>query len=355
MKRILAAAILFAIVFTCSSCNSPGKQTAQPFIPPEENVMPVEAFGTVKATDIREIVLPFPAIIEKLHVIECQKVMAGDVLVTIDLTEYKKQVAEKKLEINNLNDGIEKAQKIYQNEQTHLYNNSHPDIRKLLYNLTNAKVELEKMQQKLAAKISLYNANALSHQELTEFQEQVDGKIEDIKDIELSIDILKYQKQKELEKLQEALDQDKNRYALLTVELEEMESKLQVGFMKNNSIISGIEHGIVSEIGYMPGAYVNPQSKILRIMNLDSLVIEANVDEQFISMVKKDAKVHILPEADRSHTYSGKVIYISAMANSINGETTILVLISIDKPDDFLLPNFNVEVNIETDSNSDNK
>lgn len=350
MKRIYATVIFVILVFTYASCDSPAKKTAQPFIPPDETVLPVEAFGTVKTADIREIVLPFPAIIEKLHVVEFQKVIAGDVLFTIDLAEYKNQITEKELEIKNLYDEIEKAQQIYKEEQTYLYSNSHPDIKKLFYSLINAKEELERMQQKLSVKESLFNANSISHQELTEFQVQVDGKIKDVKDIELSIDILKYQKQKELEKLQEALDQDKNRHALLTVELKDMKSKLQVSFIKESSIISGIENGIVSEIGYMPGAYVSPQCKILRIMNLDSLVIEANVDEQFISKVKKDAKVHILPEADRSHTYIGKVTFISAMANNVNGETTIPVLISIDNPDDFLLPNFNVEVIIEVDS-----
>lgn len=352
MKRIFTAALLCTIVFTCASCDSTDKKTAQPFIPPDETVLPVEAFGTVKAADIREIVLPFPAVIERLHVAEGQKVKAGDVLVSIGLTEYKNQIAEKAMEIEKLYESIEKAQQIYENEQVHFSSNSHPDMKKLLYGLNNAKEELENMQQKLAAKKLLYNDNCISHQELTEFQEQVDGKAKDIKDIELSIEILKSQKQKELEKLQEALNQDKNNHTLLAAELEDMKSKLQVSFLKNNSIISEMENGLVSEIGYVPGAYASPQCRILRMINLDSLVIEANVDEQFISKVKKDAKVHIIPEADRSHTYSGKVAFISAIASNISGETAIPVQISIEKPDGFLLPNFNVEVNIDVDSNS---
>lgn len=349
MKRILAAALLCTIIFMCASCDSTDKKKAQPFIPPDETVLPVEAFGTVKAVDIREIVLPFPVSVETLHIAEGQKVKAGDVLVSIDLSEYKKQITEKEMEVERLNKQIEEAQKIYRNEQSYLYSNSHPDIKKLLYSLTSSKEELENMQQKLADKILLYNVNCISHQEVTAFQEQVDSKTKDVKDIELSIDILKSQKQKELEKMQEAINQDKNNHTFLAAELEDMKSKLQVSFLKNTSIISEMGNGLVCEIGYIPGAYVSQQCKILRIMNLDSLVIEANVDEQFISKVKKDAKARIIPEADRSRTYNGKVAFISAMANNINGETTIPVQISIEKPDGFLLPNFNAEVYIDVD------
>lgn len=354
MKKILAI-ILSAFVFMCASCDNPDKKASQPFIPPDETALPVEAFGTVKVTDIREIILPVPVVMGKLHVTEYQKVKAGDVLASIDLTEYNSQVAEKELEVKQLQEGILKAQQIYQNELDHLNNNSHPDIKKLLFDLSSAKEDMKRMQQKLTIKEALFSTDSISQQELTEFQEQVDGKSKGIKDIELSIDILKYQKQKELEKLQDTLGQDRNKHELLTAELEDMYNKLHVSFIKNNSIISEIDNGIVNEIGFAPGAYINPQSRILRIMDLDSLAVEANVDEQFISKVKKDAKVHIIPEADRTHTYTGNVTFISAGANSMNGETTIPVLISIEKLDDFLLPNFNVEVIIEVDSKTDNK
>lgn len=347
MRKMLLAAIPALLMCVFVSCGGAEKETAQPFIPPDEVLQPIEAFGIVIAADIREIVLPFPAVIEKLHVTEYQKVGAGDVLVTLDLTEYRSRIAEKEREMKLLQDEIAKSRQSYENEQDQLDNNRYPDIKKLLFELTCATEELEKNLQKLSVKESLYESGAISQQELADFENQVNNHIDGVKDIEHSLELLKYQKQRELTKLQDALLQNTNKLSLLSAELEGLSNKLLASFMKNNQIVSGVSNGIVCDIDFLPGDYVNPQSKILRIMNFDSLVIEAGIDEQFISNVKKDAKVHIIPEADRSHTCTGKVCFISSAAENMNGETTVPVVISIDDPDGFLLPNFNVELMIE--------
>ena len=347
MRRIPLIITLSILVFTCVSCSTTDHKSSQPFIPPDETELPVEAFGRVKATDVIDILLPFPAVIEKIHVTEGQRVKAGDVLVSINMTDYLKQIKEKEMEIKKLHEIILKENQIYQGELDQFNNNSHPDMKKLQYNLIDSKEEHKRMEQKLTDKIELFNFGAISLKELTELKDQVDDKNEDVKEIELSIDILKYQKQKDLEKLQDARGQNTNRYELLTAELDDMSSKLDISFLKNSSIVAVPDNGIVCEIGYIPGAYINPYSRIIRIMDLNSLAIEANIDEQFISKVKKDAGVQIIPEADRNRIYTGKVTFISSMANSVNGETTIPVMISIEDPDDFLFPNLNVEVLID--------
>lgn len=92
---------------------------------------------------------------------------------------------------------------------------------------------------------------------------------------------------------------------------------------------------------------MDPNTKAFTIVNLDSLLIEANVVEEFIRDVDLGSRVKIVPIADRTKEYTGKVIFISQIAFNNNGETVIPVRISIDNLDSFLLPNYNVDVFID--------
>ena len=84
-------------------------------------------------------------------------------------------------------------------------------------------------------------------------------------------------------------------------------------------------------------------------MDTDSLVIEANVDEQFIKAVKLGARAYIIPEWDRSQEYKGKVTFLSAYAIQQNSETVIPVQISLDEKYNGLLPGFNTEIEIDVE------
>ena len=77
-----------------------------------------------------------------------------------------------------------------------------------------------------------------------------------------------------------------------------------------------------------------------------TLIIEADVSEEFIKDVKIGDNAAIISLADPSKEYKGKSTTISNMAVKKNGETIVPVEISIDNNDGFLLPNFNVDVEI---------
>jgi multidrug resistance efflux pump len=103
---------------------------------------------------------------------------------------------------------------------------------------------------------------------------------------------------------------------------------------------------MVFDIGYREGDIATPERKLLSIANLDSIIVQANVVEEFIKDVKVGAEVTIIPQADKTKTYKGKVIYISSKAILDNGVTEVPTHISIDSKDGFLLPGFNVDVKI---------
>jgi multidrug resistance efflux pump len=129
-------------------------------------------------------------------------------------------------------------------------------------------------------------------------------------------------------------------------ELKYLNSRLTKSYLSGNNIISDMENGVVFDLGYTPGDILSPGSKLFSIASLDSMVIQADVPEEFIKDVNMDAEVEIIPTKDKSQSYKGKVTRISEMAVQKNGDTVFPVEISIDNPDGLLSINSNVDLEI---------
>lgn len=139
---------------------------------------------------------------------------------------------------------------------------------------------------------------------------------------------------------------EKEKVAILSSTLDSLKSKLKKSYMKDNNIVSDVANGVVYDVGYQNGDIASAGKKVLSIKNLDTMYIKADVAEEFIKDVKLGADVSIVPAADASKEYKGKVTKIADMAIEKNNQTIVPVEISIDNKDGFLLPNFNVEVKI---------
>lgn len=214
-----------------------------------------------------------------------------------------------------------------------------PDIKKLVNDLNYANYALSKALSEQETKKKLLESGAISRYEYDEFLRGIDEKRKNAEDIKYSMDILMHEKEQGI-----AIQNQKAES--IESEISQMKDKLKRSYISGNNIVSDTDNGIVFEIGYKPGDMVSPTKKVLSIMNLDTIVVKADVAEEFIRDVKMGANAEILLIADKSKQYKGKVINISNRAVVKNGETVVSVEISIDNKDDFLLPNFNVDVEI---------
>ena len=68
---------------------------------------------------------------------------------------------------------------------------------------------------------------------------------------------------------------------------------------------------------------------------------------RFIKDVAKDAAAIVKPLADPDREYHGKVTLISSVAINRNGETVVPIQIELEDMDSFLLPGFNVDVEVQ--------
>ena len=327
MKRIILAVLAVAMLLTTAACGSQ-VAASSPETKAVEPKQSIEAYGIVKATDIENITLEFQAPITKIHVKEGQKVTAGQPLVTLDITDLTAQIENKKLALQAAENNRNLAEK-------------NTDLRKLQNDLKNAQDIYNKDTKDLVSKEKLYEDGSMSLSELEACKKLVESDKKNIADITYAIE--SRNNNKGMEKEQKGIES-----AILESDIKLLNNKLIKPYINGSDIISDVGNGLVYDIwDDAAGDIADPQKKLLSLMNLDSLIIEANVPEEFIKDVKTGAEVEITPTADKTKKYAGKVTYISSKAYSNNGETLVTVFVSIDNKDDFLLPYFNVDVKIK--------
>jgi multidrug resistance efflux pump len=327
-KRLLALLMIGALVMT-AACSKPAKDAAGETAPAPEPKKTVEAFGVIEANDIQSISLDIVASVEKVDIKEGQQVKKGDVLLSLNLKQYLESIESKQHELSITRlEGEKLAVEI-----------ANPEIEKLNNDLNFANLQLQKASTELEAQEKLYKSGAISKYEYDEFVKAVDAKRKNAEDIKYSLDVMLRSNS-----LGSAIQ--KERAASVESEIRQLKDKISRDYISESNIICTMDNGIVYELECKAGDVINPEKKLLGMMNLDTIVVKADVAEEFIKDVKLGAKVEIIPVADKSKQYNGKVISIAKNAVAQNGETVIPVEISIDNKDSFLLPNFNVDVKI---------
>ncbi|MGD8400265.1 MAG: efflux RND transporter periplasmic adaptor subunit [Bacillota bacterium] len=279
----------------------------------------VEAYGTIKAREYKDLNLEFPAQITKVPVRDGQRVKLGEALIYLNISSFQAQLKSKENELNTARFELLKQEKV----------------------LRDAQEAYAKARRNLLDKERLLREGALSRQEVDDYRDVVLVKEQAVTDIKLARD--QSQGINRIGVLQEKV-------RVLEYDLARMRRKLDQSFLKGNVIVSDFQNAVVYGIncaaGYTVGMGDNQQQKLLSIMNLDSLYVSAEVAEEFIKDIKLGMAAVITPLADRKRQYHGKVIQIAAMAEKDNGETNVAVEVFLTDGDSFLRPNFNVDVEI---------
>jgi len=143
-----------------------------------------------------------------------------------------------------------------------------------------------------------------------------------------------------------SMDIQKEKIASIESDLSQLRKKLSKGFIRGSSVVSEFKHGLVESVHVAPGDIFAINANLLRLVDLDSLVVEAEVPEYLVKGVKVGSKVDILPVSYSDKTYKGKVVKVADMGIVKNGETVVLTEISIEKADKYVRPNFSVDVKI---------
>ncbi len=138
----------------------------------------------------------------------------------------------------------------------------------------------------------------------------------------------------------------RTKIAVVEAELERLQEQSNRAYISNDAIVCDVRVGVVSEIGYVEGDLISRERPLCNIIDLDSIIVEASIPEEFIAALKIGSTATVVPIADNARSYEGTVSRIASLATKNNGETVVPVEITLDTGDGFLLPNFNVDVSI---------
>lgn len=339
----------------------------------------IEAWGSVDAQTIKQIYIDFPATVTQVYVTQGQRIKEGDKLLSLNYEEYKSKIAQKetelgldKIEVNSSNKTDTSSAKQIADLKTEvkainerLANGTDTDLIELQNQLKKSKDDLTQAETDLELAEQLLEAGSGSEDEVRVLKNKIATLKSDIGNTEQKITNTKKDKQQKVNTLntQIASLQDgvnntqlskstaKTTYAVKeqvsSLEIAQMRDKCVRDYIQGNDVISDIPSGVIKSISAVEGGKVgNDGSTVLEIIDTNSLVIKANVSEEFIKDVAIGETVDIIPYADREKVFKGRVKEIQQMAVSNNGEVVIPIIIEATEESPYLQYGYSVDVTI---------
>lgn len=363
----------------------------------------VMAFGKVVSPRQRNILIGVSSTLNRFNFTQGDLIKRGDVIADLDISShrYQIQVAEQNLkkarlqllqyeqeyeksgkqidqEYRSLSITLETATK----ELVHLKNEynrkkalfsdkNDPAYLKLVSEGHRAKEALVLAEENHKKNQTLYKNDAISEQSLTQSAGQVEEAQNRVYNNELGIESYNASMRSELEQLElritskegsvknnetrlknmsspeiTAIEIQKTQIQLQEQELQQMKDKLETSYLQKGDLVADFDRGILSQSYAVDGDILTPGQKVCTILDADSLRVEAQIPEEFIKDVAIGDTAIITPTSDQGRIYTGVVSKIAAMADYKNGETVVTIFVDIQDNDGFLLPNFNVDVQI---------
>lgn len=336
--KIKVVLMLIIVIISAVGCNVEGSETTVEEVDLSHERSSIEAFGVVKPEEFMDIIIDFNSVVNEVSVNEGQYLNLNDPILLLDMSQYKAEISDTVSELNI-------AELEYQ--QISMGFEDLTEVERLKNNIKYAETMYQNKVNELDANEKLFEEGVISKEKYNQSKlnaEEAKNNIENLK-LELNnAENLIYNK----------TQSDKAKYAVQSEYIAQIKNKLNIlqnklnkSYIAGNQIVSMYENAVVYDIQYEPGHITDVSKKAFSIANLDSLIIEAEVVEEFIKDIQEGLKVKIVPAADRSKEYEGCVMYISKMAYNKNGGTVVPIKISIDNNDSFLQLNFNVDVYIE--------
>ena len=84
--------------------------------------------------------------------------------------------------------------------------------------------------------------------------------------------------------------------------------------------------------------------KVLEIIDANTVVVRAEVPEEFVIHIKEGDKAEIIPKADKTKKIIGTVTQISKVAIEKDGERIVKVEVKPDDKEGLLKPGYSADV-----------
>ena len=343
------------------------------------------AWGEVTYEKVYDIIIDFPSFVTEVKVKEGDLVSLGQQLVSLDMSEYlgsidklQEQLAASKAALENtsqdtaaLSADIAQLKKDIETKAQEYNQETNSDLKILKTSLELAKTELENAKRDVREHQALHDAGSSPQNVLDQYVDILVIKEKALSDVENNIEKTKSALRAELDQLnialqskQSQLDQiqksntantamQSSSVSVSRIDLKLMRNKSAKEFLKGSHIVSHVENAIVQGIGVINGSAVGAQhmpTRVLQLIDADSVVVSAEVEEEFIKNVVPGMTVTIVPTSDSKMSIPGTVIHISSLAVEKDGKRIVRVQVKPQDPQGDLKPGYSADVYFPMDN-----
>ena len=379
---VLAALFIAVGIFFYQKNTIAAAQAAAATASADQTAGKINAWGEVKYTHMEDISIDFPALVTDIPVKEGDRVTLGQPLVTLDLSEYngnieklKQQLAVNQAalptaeqDISALQADIAQIQSEISRKTREYNDGTNADLKLLQDSLDLTKKQLATAETDLQNYQSLYDAGAIPKATLDQYADALDQRRKAVSDVQNNIQKAKTALKDELDKLNILLKSKQAQLSQLKlgntanttkqqggissaqVDLDVMAAKTSKDYINGNQIVSNIKNGIVQNIMVSNAAHLGVRgapTRVLQIIDADSIVISAEVYEEYIGSVKIGKTVKIVPTSAPAILLTGTVTQIPDLAVEKNGRRVIRVLVKPDDPNYLLKPGYTADIYFE--------
>ncbi|CAM5795452.1 MULTISPECIES: efflux RND transporter periplasmic adaptor subunit [Brevibacillus] len=331
LGTVLAAVSLIAA--GCSEPSSAGPSESAPVV----KVWKADMAGTsaisngkIAAADEIQVVSKLSGKVAQVNVKEGSVVKKGDILVTLEATDYLEQMKQAEAAIASAQARLHDTQAGARTQE----------LQRLASGVEQAKATLQVAENTANRMKALFDSGAISQAE--------------------------YEKTTlDLEKARTALDQAQAQYdlakegptsntiAALQAEVSRLQSSLELA--KNtyqNTMIQSPISGIVAKKNIDPGEMAQPGAPLLVLVNMDRVKVEASVPQEQINQIKVGAPVDVKVNSLGGKVLKGTVEFVSPISDA--NSSSFPIKVTVDNKDGELRAGMLAEVYLPNQAEASN-
>lgn len=348
LLRYSAFALVAALAIAGCDARGSGATGGPPTAPPPPGAVqrarpPVSVFGVVVADVSRTIAPGFSARIAEVVTREGREVARGDVLIRLDMDDYDREVESlarrrrrSELRIADLTQRLAYAR-----------SDDHDELVDAQIALDGSQDLFERARADLRRNEQLASEGAVSRRAVDDARDRLGEAERALDRSRLRLRTTRDRLVRSASDLETEIELERLELDALQRDIARLRSLVRTDAVSRPNVVSPFEAGIVAEVAVQPGDQVGPGSRLVRIIDRDTLVVSADLPEEFLRDVTIGAAARIVALADRRRSYTGVVLEIARQARRVGNETVVTARISIDNRDAFLLPGMNVDVAIQ--------
>ncbi len=362
----------------------------------------ITATGTVMLNDEVEVYAEGETNkILEFHVEEGDTVTAGQLLVTYDtedsVEELENKIRDTQREIENAELSLKSIQtpasdseiKKLENEVTNSQNSiteAQNTLKTIQTNIEAQQTEIEitkqdwqEAEKTVSNNKALLEVGGITQEEYdssliscSKAKQSYDNAVNSLESLNIELETAKSNIAKQQDSLalaQASLDETVNKLDLEENQIKIQQQQLSLEGLQDtlsdaNKDLADIVYstystvnGVVTEVCVDEGTYTEENTVMLKVADLNDLIVSANIEEYDAPLLEVGQKVTMTSDGLEGKTYTGKITEInptaSTASSNMGSETVVPIEISVDNPDGVLKANYTLDLEIVTTDSQD--